>query len=107
MLPSSLIKLSNWYLTLPIGSPGSPTLINDLSKYLNRDHFYVNETAKAVVFVAPVGGVTTKNSKYPRSELREMMNGQKADWSMTQGFHSMTAVESIHKVPKVKSVSHY
>jgi Alginate lyase len=61
MLPSSLLDLSKWYLTLPVGSPGSPTLINDLSNYHNRDYFYVNETAKAVVFIAPVGGVTTKD----------------------------------------------
>jgi hypothetical protein len=54
------------------------------------------------VFRAPAGGVTTKNSKYPRSELREMNGEEKAAWSNTEGVHTLSSRQAITKVPPVK-----
>ena len=75
-----------------------------LASYVNSKYFYVNPTKDAVVFVAPVDGVTTKNSGYSRSELREMINNgkDKAAWDMGTGTHTMTIVQAVHHLPIVK-----
>jgi poly(beta-D-mannuronate) lyase len=52
--------------------------------------------------MAPVGGVTTSNSGYPRSELREMNGSSAASWSNTSGVHTMTVTEAITHLPAVK-----
>lgn len=81
----------NWKLTLPTGGAGKPTEIKmpALATYAGP-HFYVNATGDGLTFVAPTDGVTTKNSKNPRSELREMnADGTLAAWSSTVGAHSM------------------
>ena len=54
------------------------------------------------MFRAPVGGVTTENSDYPRTELREMNGSSEASWSNTSGTHTMTIREAITHVPAVK-----
>ena len=104
--PSEIIDLKNWYLTLPIGKPGSPTCIYnpDLKNYENDKHFYTNrdDNGDAIVFTAHCGGVTTKNTKYPRSELREMFETNKASWSTTKGVHTMTTVACVKKLPTAK-----
>jgi len=105
--PSDIIDLTNWYITTPFGKPGSPECIYQpaLNSFVHDKYFYVNETGDAVVFVANCGGVTTKGSSYPRSELREMKNNGKdqASWTTSSGKHTMTVVESIHHLPKVKN----
>jgi hypothetical protein len=55
-----------------------------------------------VVFSVPAGGVTTENSKYPRSELREMNGGEKAAWTNTSGTHTLEVCQAITKVPPAK-----
>jgi hypothetical protein len=42
------------------------------------------------VCTANAGGVTTKNSTYPRSELREMNGDEMASWSNRTGTHTLT-----------------
>ena len=105
--PSDIFDITNWYLTTPAGNPGSPVCVYqpDLKSYINEKYFHVNDAKDAIVFIANCGGVTTKGSKYPRSELREMINNGKdqASWTTSSGKHTMTVVESIHHVPKVKS----
>lgn len=105
--PSDVFDLTNWYLTTPVGTPGSPLCVYspDLKTYVNDKYFHLSDTKDAIVFIANCGGVTTKGTKYPRSELREMINNGKdrASWSTSSGKHTMTVVESIHHVPKVKS----
>jgi hypothetical protein len=46
--------------------------------------------------------VTTKNSKYSRSELREMRGEEKASWSNTKGVHTLESRQAITKVPPVR-----
>ncbi|TQM45856.1 polysaccharide lyase family 7 protein [Pseudonocardia cypriaca] len=101
--PADLLDLSNWKLTLPTGAAGSPeeVLAGKLSKFTN-EFFKVNESRDGVVFMAEVGGVTTKNSHYPRSELREMQGDEKAAWSNPGGTHTLEVREAILAVPKVK-----
>ena len=54
------------------------------------------------MFSAPGDGVTTKNSQYPRSELREMNGSEKAAWSNTTGTHSLDVCEAITQFPSGK-----
>ncbi len=101
--PSDLLDLSDWKLTLPTGEPGRPeeVLPANLSRFTN-EFFKVNDSRDGVVFMAEVGGVTTKNSHYPRSELREMRGGEKAAWSNPGGSHMLEVREAILAVPQVK-----
>ena len=54
------------------------------------------------MFSARGDGVTTKNSHYPRSELREMNGSEKAAWSNTSGTHTLDVCEAITQVPSAK-----
>lgn len=104
VLPSAILDLNNWYVTLPVGPAEHPTCINppQISTFCHPNFFYVNTTKDAVVFKAPCGGVTTSGSSYPRSELREMIGGKLASWSCTSGTHIMTVTEAIYNTPVVK-----
>jgi Alginate lyase len=101
--PGDLIDLGHWYLTLPTGRPGSPDTVEnpDLATFTN-EFFKVNDKRDGVAFTANAGGVTTKNSRYPRSELREMNGAEKAAWSNASGTHTLDVCEAITKVPAAK-----
>jgi hypothetical protein len=101
--PGDLLDLGNWFLTLPIGPPGDPDSIDqpELLDY-ESEFFDLTPDGTGVVFRAPAGGVTTKNSKYPRSELREMNGEEKAAWTNTEGVHTLESRQAITKVPKAK-----
>ena len=102
-LPGDLIDLADWYLTLPTGTPGDPDTVTnpDLAKFTNA-FFTLNDARDGVVFSAHGDGVTTKNSHYPRSELREMNGREKAAWSNTSGRHTLDVCEAITQVPSAK-----
>jgi poly(beta-D-mannuronate) lyase len=105
--PARVLDLTNWKLTLPIGSSAhSATEVKQptLDTYANSTYFHVDATGKGVVFRANAGGATTSGSTYPRSELREMTDGGKkeAGWSSKSGTHVMTVTEAITAVPAVK-----
>ncbi|MFC5232647.1 polysaccharide lyase family 7 protein [Pseudonocardia zijingensis] len=101
--PAELIDTSKWYLTLPTGSEGSPDTVEtkDLATYTSK-WFQLNDSKDGVVFTANAGGATTKNSKYPRSELREMINGENAAWDGRSGKHVMELDQAITKTPATK-----
>jgi hypothetical protein len=103
--PGGLLDLQNWKLTLPIGG-GAPTeiLSGQLGSFVNKDFFNTGGGCDAVTFRAPVNGVTTKGSKNPRSELRELNRGGKgnAGWSSTSGTHTMTITEAFTRLPSGK-----
>lgn len=102
-VPGDLIDLADWYLTLPTGKQGDPDTVEnpDLAKFTN-EFFTLDDTGEAVVFSARGDGVTTKNSHYPRSELREMTGSEKVSWSNTIGTHTLDVCEAIIKVPAGK-----
>jgi hypothetical protein len=101
--PAQIIDASKWYLTLPTGSEGRPDTVDtkDLSTYASK-WFQLNDAKDGVVFTANAGGATTKNSTYPRSELREMIDGEKASWDGRSGTHTMELDQAITKTPATK-----
>ncbi|QDS85907.1 Alginate lyase precursor [Rosistilla ulvae] len=107
--PAKLLDLSNWKLTLPIDaddSGGADEIISpDLKTFVDPRYFFINEADDGVVFRAHCGGATTKGSKFPRSELREMIERgrEDADWSTAgQTLHTMTMRVAITKTPAKK-----
>ena len=108
-LPAELLDLSDWKLTLPIGSrrdPESPreVLQPELATFAIDPWFMLGPDADVVLFRADAGGVTTSSSGYPRSELREMTNdgADEAAWSTSSGVHTMTITQTIVHLPEVK-----
>ncbi len=107
--PAKVLDLSRWMLTLPVDTDrrGSPDEIKQpvLASFVDPDRFFVDEQRNGVVFRAHCGGKTTKGSRYPRCELREMNDDGKtrASWE-TQGsvIHTMTMRVAITKTPRVK-----
>ncbi|MFD7712160.1 polysaccharide lyase family 7 protein [Streptomyces sp. NPDC059785] len=91
--PGENFDLGVWQLQEPVGSPGSPTTISSarLEAGFEDDYFYTDTRDGAMTFWAPEKGVTTPNSNYARSELREMnRSGSAADWSLS-GSHRLSA----------------
>ncbi|MFF9408600.1 polysaccharide lyase family 7 protein [Streptomyces anandii] len=93
--PGGNFDLSTWQLQEPVGSPGSPTTIP--SSRLRGAHgyqdayFYTDTRDGAMTFWAPEKGVTTPNSHYARSELRETnRDGSPANWALG-GSHRLSA----------------
>ncbi|WP_425586535.1 polysaccharide lyase family 7 protein [Streptomyces ziwulingensis] len=95
------IDLSIWQLQEPVGSSGSPNTVSpsQLQSGYQNDYIYT-DTDGALTFWSPEQGVTTPNSKYPRSELREMdPGGGSANWSLS-GTHRMSATLRVISVSK-------
>jgi hypothetical protein len=92
--PGGRFNLSVWELQEPVGSPGSPTTISSSRlKGANgfQDQYFYTSSDGAMTFWAPENGVTTPNSDFARTELREMnSNGSPADWSLS-GTHRLNA----------------
>ena len=107
-LPSQLLDLSSWKLTLPVAgdSGSSPREVKqpELAEFSLAPYFRINDAGDAVVFRAPAGGFTTSGSSYPRSELREMTaDGRElASWSTTEGTHTLILRQTITSQPVVK-----
>jgi hypothetical protein len=101
--PGELIDTNEWYLTLPTGKEGSPDTIEGSKLATYHSKFFDLTTARdGIAFNAGADGVTTKNSHYPRSELREMNGSEKASWSNTSGTHVFDVREAFTKLPSAK-----
>jgi hypothetical protein len=101
--PAQIIDASKWYLTLPTGAEGDPDTVptEDLDTY-SSEYFRLTDAKDGVVFTANAGGATTANSKYPRSELREMRGGDNASWDGRSGRHTMELDQAITRTPSTK-----
>jgi hypothetical protein len=93
--PGGNFTLAVWELQEPVGSPGSPRTIPSSqlqgAKGYQDSYFYTDKNDGAMTFWAPEKGVTTPNSNYARSELREMnSDGSVADWRLA-GSHQLQA----------------
>lgn len=104
--PAQLLDLTNFKLTLPIGSSSNPSHAIEirqpiLATYTHDTYFHLNDTKNGVVFQAHCGGAATSSRAHPRSELREMANNgrDKAAWSTTSGTHTMIVTEAITHLP--------
>lgn len=89
--PSENFDLLTWYLGLPIDEDGNLSGDSDSIKeveldagYTHDDYFYTASDG-GMVFIAPIEGAkTSANTKYTRTELREML--RRGDTSIsTQG----------------------
>lgn len=110
--PASVLNLTNWKLTLPVDGCDDDEWADEvtqpqLATFRDARYFTVN-SAGGVVFRARVDGArTSSNTKYPRSELREMTDrGEKrASWSNKSsgdGVHRMTMEAAITAAPPTK-----
>ena len=99
--PTPIPSLAGWKLTLPTGPRESPAEVLTaglLAGFEQRPHFWRRPDG-ALLFRAPVNGVTTSGSDNPRSELREMSGTQKARWSTSLGKHTMRQIMSFDRLP--------
>jgi hypothetical protein len=100
--PADVVDLTNWSVTLP--AAGAPLTIKQprLAGYAGGSWFAARGCA--IQFAAPVTSATTPNSRYPRSELREMTNGgrAKAAWSSSVGRHELDVDLAFTRLPAVK-----
>jgi hypothetical protein len=93
--PASIVNLSNWELDEPVASGSSVRIISPsklAAGYMDQ-FFYTSTTpsGNVVTFFTPENGAHTKDSKYPRTELRELtVNGAHANWNMN-GTNVLTA----------------
>jgi Alginate lyase len=93
--PGGNFDLSVWELQEPVGSPGSPTTISSSrlqgANGFQDSYFFTDTRDGAMTFWDPEKGVTTPNSNFARSELREMNpSGGAADWALS-GSHKLGA----------------
>src|SRR5262245_17533036 len=101
--PGGNFDLTLWELQEPVGSPGAPTTILPAQlkgpNGFQDSYFFTDPTDGSMTFWDPENGVTTPNSNYPRSELREMTaTGAPADWGIA-GTHTLSATLKVTQVP--------
>jgi len=108
--PAKVLDLSGWKLTLPqdTSRPGNPdeVLQPELATFQDQDCFHVTADGTGVAFRARCGAKTTKGSRYPRCELREMdrEGRDETSWSTEdqRTTHSLVASLAITQTPPVK-----
>lgn len=93
--PPATLDLSKWKLTLPTPLEGDdPDEVYPIGTFEAPPYF--DRVLGATLFRAPVNGAHTENSRYPRSELREMIP---VKWSNATGVHEMSIEQAITAVP--------
>lgn len=88
-----MINLSNWSVTYPSGKTMYPPVFSE----------YLYEKNNSLIFKTPCNGETTKNSVYPRTELREMIHGKKAVWSSSLGKHKFSGIFAVSRFTTIKA----
>lgn len=83
------IDLSNWKVTLPIGSPDEvePPEIMDYATDERLMPFMYNDSTDGSLVFYTTPGSSTANSSYSRTELREQMvpGSNSTNWTFTEG----------------------
>ncbi|MEU4447703.1 polysaccharide lyase family 7 protein [Actinosynnema sp. NPDC050801] len=105
--PAQVLDLTNWKITLPVDDPAKPgpqpldVKQPALDDYSIDPWFVVDKRCKGVLFRSAVNGVTTANSKNPRSELREMTEDGATEfrWSPVSGTHTLVIDQAITHLP--------
>jgi hypothetical protein len=98
-LPSQLLDLSKWKISIPIGAGTTQITQPGLATLSSADF----KAVYAIAFTVPVGGTVQPGAAYPRSELREMnANGVEASWPTTSGTHTMELTQRVMHLPRVK-----
>jgi hypothetical protein len=101
--PGGNFDLSIWELQEPVGAAGAPTTITpgalEGPSGFQDSYFFTDSTDGAMTFWDPENGVTTPDSSYPRSELREMnTDGSEANWPVA-GTNTLSATVEVPQVP--------
>lgn len=108
--PGGNFDLQPWELQLPIGEPGSPETISDsqlegCSGFQDATYFYTATDDGAMVMYVPGGAdntgcVTTPNTHYCRTELREVdpSTGEITRWDPNAATNRLTATVSASAV---------
>jgi hypothetical protein len=97
--PGERFDLSRYKLQLPeargdgVVEVGQPALAGHASPY-----FYFDRRAEAMVFHCPDGGATTRQSHYPRVELRQL-----DEWTFT-GSHTLSGALAVLAQPRSGSI---
>lgn len=95
---ANMIDLSTWNLTIPEQVPAQTIETRLMKAGYRSPYFY--RSGNSLFFWAPVTGTTTKNSVYPRSELRETFpDGKLRNWLYSEGNHSLKASLAVTQVP--------
>lgn len=99
------IDLSHWKLTLPDSTPPTEITPTALVGGWTNINWFTKGNDGELIFSTPTNGGTTLGSSYPRTELRELINGKsdRVNWQLT-GTHTLSALCSINKVPPSKKV---
>ncbi|MFI5732299.1 polysaccharide lyase family 7 protein [Kribbella sp. NPDC051587] len=106
--PADVLNLANWKVQLPVDNPNqSGTQVLEVGQpqldgYELSPWFIDQPNCNGVRFRNAVNGVTTPNTTYARSELREMKGSSAASWSSTSGTHTMIIDEAITHRPNTK-----
>jgi len=96
--PGGNFDLSLWELQEPIGGSISPAQLVGPNGFQDS-YFFTNPNDGSLTFWDPEMGATTSNSKFPRSELREMTaDGADADWAVT-GTNTLSARLKATQIP--------
>lgn len=109
-MPAEVLDLQAWKLTLPYNTKrrsGNPDEVvqPELAEFVDAENFRVSQQGDCVVFRAACDGRGTENSKYPRSELREMQPDGKdeASWATNDGLrHIFQAEIAVRQLPRTK-----
>lgn len=101
--PAGNYDFSNWKLTLPDDEATEVSSSKLKDGYASR-YFYLADNG-ALVFHAPAGGGSTKNSDYPRSELRELLDPQddNQNWH-GDGLHQLRASARVLHAPSTQKI---
>jgi hypothetical protein len=99
-----MIDLNTWNLTIPVGEPAT-TITTPLLASGYQDDYFQNING-VLFFWAPVDGTTTKNAKYPRSELRETYaDGKLRNWKYQDAsYNNLRATLSVSQVPSTGKI---
>jgi hypothetical protein len=102
----AMFDLSTWNLTIPDQGPKASVIETEkLNQGYNSEFFHPLPDGSGVVFWAPVGGSHTKNSHYPRSELRETKpDGSLYNWKYPGADHKLTATLSVNQLPSSNKI---
>jgi hypothetical protein len=99
------IDLSNWKVTLPIGSPNEvepPEILEYATDERLLPYMYNDSTDGSLVFYT-TPGTSTANSSYSRTELREQMvpGSNNTNWTFAQGGR----MKGVLSVPEISTDS--
>jgi Alginate lyase len=97
--PSDLLDLANWKLQSIDNANTTTTNIDAslLTSGYTTNYFYLNDNKKSVAMVCLSNGKTTANTKYPRTEFRQV--GSNSDWTINDTkLHTLEVSLSVEEV---------